>query len=467
MDKIALYWELLSHVTRITNIGITAVLFCRFARPFLSSRKQGIFVGVSYFAAMLVVYFVPYEMDSMVAYAGGTSAAFLVMYVIDRRNIEQKLFLAVVMYLLNWISYSITALPRNFAFQWVYTFPRVASDPMLLLGCYALIEGCYMILHFLLLAFLISTINRVYVCKKEKMNWRELGLMLATPFSVLLGYGIFNFISNTYFLDTGSYIQNVHAEFEWIQTLYQVISYLAILAAIAFYQSIQKDHRREKENAVLSGQIESMKAHIREVEALYRDVRGLRHDMGNHVMVLKSLVQKNEAQEAARYLSALEKQLDDVGMEVKSGNPVTDVILTEKKKEAEQKGIAFSCDFHYPDGTKINAFDVSVILNNAASNAIEAAEKCDAPYVHIKSYRKKNAYMIEVRNRFAGELTLDEESGLPESTKTGAEHGFGLANIRKVAQSYFGDIEIGQEGDEFRLSILLMVPIFSDNPSAP
>jgi sensor histidine kinase YesM len=65
--------------------------------------------------------------------------------------------------------------------------------------------------------------------------------------------------------------------------------------------------------------------------------------------------------------------------------------------------------------------------------------------------------MIEVINNFSGTLIMNEESGLPESTKEGQEHGYGLLNIRKVAQKYYGDIDTTQDRDEFRLSVMLMV----------
>ena len=69
--------------------------------------------------------------------------------------------------------------------------------------------------------------------------------------------------------------------------------------------------------------------------------------------------------------------------------------LTQKQKEAKEKGIKFECKFIYPADTNINAFDVSVILNNAIENAFEGAEECENPYVFISAYRKKNAYMLE------------------------------------------------------------------------
>lgn len=452
-----MYWEVLSCIVNIAAMWITGYLFCRFVRSFVGSRGIAKTVGAVYFAVMMVIYFIPYEMESMVAYAVGTASAFAVMYCLDRRNIEQKLFLALVMYLLQWIAHGIAIIPRNMVLKCIDASGYISTRPMLLFGCYAVEEVFYLVLIFLLMLLLVCIIDKVYICKKENISWKELGFMIAPLLSVLLGYGVFSFFSTAYLSDTGRYIWNIHMEYEWIRALYQMISYISIIAVIVFYQKIKESHRKEKENALLAEQAASMESHISEVNALYCDIRGLKHDMGNHVMVLENLVRKNEHKEAVRYLEKLKERLEEAGTEVKSGNPVTDVILTEKQREAERKGIDFVCDFHYPEGTKINAFDVSVILNNAVSNAIEAAEKCNHPYVHIKSYRKKNAYMIEVINRFSGWLVLNEESGLPESTKKESGHGFGLVNIRKVAQRYFGDIDIEQDGDEVRLCIMLMV----------
>lgn len=457
MENIETYWEILSCIVSIAVMWIKGYLFCRLVRPFVISRGIAKAVGAAYFTVMLAMYFIPYEVKSMVAYAVGTMSAFAVMYCLDRRNVEQKLFLALVMYLLQWIANGIAIIPRNVVLKCIDATDYISTRPMLLFGCYAVEEVFYLILIFLLMLFLVHIIDKVYKCKKENIIWKELGFMIAPLLSVLLGYGVFSFFSTAYLSDTGSYIWNLHVEYEWIRALYQMISYISIIAVIVSYQNIKESHRKEKENALLAEQVASMESHISEVEVLYRDIRGLKHDMGNHVMVLENLVQKNEQQEAVRYLSDLKKQLDETVTEVKSGNPVTNVILTEKQKEAAGKGIAFVCDFHYPEGTKINAFDVSVIINNAVANAIEAAEKCGKPYVHIKSYRKKNAYIIEVSNNFMGEIVLDEESGLPESTKSGSEHGWGLVNIHKVAQRYFGDIDIEQAGDKFVLSIMLMV----------
>ena len=82
-------------------------------------------------------------------------------------------------------------------------------------------------------------------------------------------------------------------------------------------------------------------------------------------------------------------------------------VATKKQKEAEEKGIDFRCKFMYPTDTGINAFDVSVILNNAITNAFEGVNGCKNPYVSISAYRKKNAYMLELTNCISKRVEID------------------------------------------------------------
>lgn len=209
---------------------------------------------------------------------------------------------------------------------------------------------------------------------------------------------------------------------------------------------------------MLQNQVEEIKTHVEKVEKLYQEIRGIRHDMGNHIMILQNLYEKREYREAKAYMTQLKQELDKITPEIKTGNPITDIILTEKQKEAEEKGIAFQCNFHYPQSTKINVFDISVILNNAITNAMENVNVKDNPYIEINSYREKNAYLIEVKNSFSNELLLNEETGLPKTTKEEKDkHGFGLENIRRVAQKYFGDMDITQKDQLVTLTVMLML----------
>lgn len=80
------------------------------------------------------------------------------------------------------------------------------------------------------------------------------------------------------------------------------------------------------------------------------------------------------------------------------------------------------------------------------------------PYIRVSSWQTNNAYMIEMENSFNGTILIDEENGMPVSSKEDKEkHGFGLANIRRVARKYFGDISIEQKEGIFLLHVMLML----------
>lgn len=245
--------------------------------------------------------------------------------------------------------------------------------------------------------------------------------------------------------------------YSWLCFFYYLASLIAIVAVTAIFQNIKSLQKEEYQNLLLSDQLASIERHITEVDKLYRQIRSLRHDMGSHAIILEGLYNHREYQAAQDYIVYLRGELEQGALDVRSGNPVTDVILEERKWEAEQQGIAFACQFHYPEGTPVNAFDLSVILDNAILNALDAAKGCEAPFLCVCFYQRKNACLMEFVNSFQGELCLNE-NGLPETGSQDREgHGFGLTNIRRTAQKYHGDIDIQIHGGMFTLRVMLMV----------
>lgn len=457
---IRFYLDLCEHAYNVAEMIVTGYLLYRFAKPFLNKSKYTAIVGVTYLAAMVILYssYGILHIEGSAADAIAVAAVFAVMCFIDRRNIRQKVFLAVIMYLIIRIAIGIEGFIMNRLYNIVFFSPFVTTRVVLQTVLHILIMLVDIVFLFVVMAALFRIVDKTYTYKRENMQSRELRLFLAPLLTVIAGNVVLRFFSNVYLEDKEQYIWYPHPEYLWIRFLYHVVSFAAVMAVMAAYQSIRNRHRQEKENAVLSEQVEQTKRNIKEIERLHKDVYRLRHDMGNHVTVLENLLQQNEPRETEKYLSRLKEQLKEITPGPKSGNPVTDIILTEKGKEAEEKGVDFRCDFHYPPGAKIDAFDVSVILNNALTNAIEGAADCANPYVSISSYVDKRAYVVRIINRFDKKLEIDEETGLPESTKTDREnHGYGMINIRKVAHKYLGDIEIEQDGQTFSLNIMLML----------
>ena len=465
-DNIETYWAIASHMIAALGYIVEGWMFYQFVKPFMKGKQYC--VGLIYSITMLLFYCVPQE----ITYPNlqGALVACITMCLLERRNIKQKVFLATYMYLFRWVVYGVTLVLRDLMFALFINTPYMLAKPVKQWITYIIVELAYYSIALTVMYLVIKLTHKVYVNKKEDISGKELILLFATLLTVMMGYFTFNFFSNVYVEDMGKYIWNVHPEYTMFRVIYQIVSFAAMFIAIVIYQKLKEKQREEKENILLAEQIENTKQHISEVEKLYEDIRALKHDMGNHICVMENLfckleegvgdfaLLKNEESELKNYLSELKANWNESVAEIRTGNPVTDVILTQKKKETQEKGIEFSCQFAYPMDTNINAFDISVILNNAIENAMEGTEGCVEPYVSILSYRQKNAYMLEVTNCISEKVEIDNETGLPETTKSDkTSHGYGLTNIRKVAQKYYGDIDIRQDEKSFTLTVMLIV----------
>ena len=323
---------------------------------------------------------------------------------------------------------------------------------------YGLYVGTRVLDIVLCIAFIavaIGLINKAYIYKKDEMSIKEMVMLIIPSLVGVTGYGILQYYLMIYERDTGKNLIDTYGFYGALSFLHYLISIVAILVVIVMFQNWKEMQEEQRGQELVLNQISDMKKHIGEVEKLYRDIRSMRHDMGNHIQTLEHLVAHNNMDDATEYLEHLKNEWDEVSPEIKTGSPVIDVILMEKLREAKERQIRFLSDFHYPQNTKLNAFDLSVIMNNALNNCMENVSG-DDPYISISSFRKNSIFMITIKNSYQGELNYSD-SDLPETTKSGKGHGIGLNNISRVAKMYMGDISLEQVDKEVILSIMLQV----------
>ena len=80
------------------------------------------------------------------------------------------------------------------------------------------------------------------------------------------------------------------------------------------------------------------------------------------------------------------------------------------------------------------------------------------PMIMVSSAIKNQIYFIDVKNSFDGVLDIDEDTGLPLSTKARSEgHGYGMRNVKKVAEKYYGAVEIKPENGEIRTTVMMVI----------
>lgn len=233
-----------------------------------------------------------------------------------------------------------------------------------------------------------------------------------------------------------------------------------VVASAALFRGLVQAKDEEQKRLLLEQSVAGVHREVTELQNIYADLKGLRHDLRNHIASLaayaKRIAPQGDGQMEA-YLGQMTDAVARLDFADDTGNPITDVIVHQARRDAEKKGVAFAADFHWPQDERFDIYDVSVILNNALTNGLEAASR----ELSIRSYEKGRLFFIEAANDFTGELCWDEAREFPVTSKPDkAMHGMGLMNIRRCAQKYKGEIEIQVSEETGRKRFLLTVMLY-------
>ena len=187
-------------------------------------------------------------------------------------------------------------------------------------------------------------------------------------------------------------------------------------------------------------QQELIETHYREVDNMYKQIRGWRHDYRNHIQVMKAYAQSGNLDAIREYLDKLDQDLTTVDTVIKTGNAMTDAILNSKISLAKSKGIQVVADAHIPVKLKSSEIDLCCIIGNLFDNAIEASLPLpeDKRLIRVYMDMKNTQLYISFTNFTAGKK-LPKLGGRFRTTK-GEGHGFGLQRIDAIVERLEGYI---------------------------
>ena len=212
---------------------------------------------------------------------------------------------------------------------------------------------------------------------------------------------------------------------------------------------------RQIDKRIAAYQRELIETHYREVDNMYRQIRGWRHDYRNHIQTMKAYAAAEDWDAIVRYLDLLDEDLTTVDTIVKTGNPMTDAILNSKISLARSKNIQVVADAFVPLKLKSSEIDLCCIIGNLFDNAIEASMQLPEEKRIIRVYMDmRNTQLYISFTNFTGGKKLKKEGGLFRSSK-GEGHGFGLVRIDAIVERLDGYISRNSEDGAFTTEILL------------
>ena len=252
-----------------------------------------------------------------------------------------------------------------------------------------------------------------------------------------------------------------------------LLSLLSILYGVKLFQDMVYRNKAKSEKAILKNQVRSLQEHMEEMERIYSEIRGMKHDIKNTLAVIGQLSKENaernevpkEGEVLQEYLAELNRTFDRLELRFQTGNMVADTLLNMKYHEAVRMMPDLTMDtdhLRFPQDLKIHSYDIGIILGNAVDNAVRACRKLkeNEPeadvFIRFWSLQKGKFLVLKVENSFDGKLLKKPQAEFPITDKPDREHhGMGIANMKNTVEKYDGTMDYMVKGRVFILSIMM------------
>ena len=238
--------------------------------------------------------------------------------------------------------------------------------------------------------------------------------------------------------------------------LYPVIILCSIVILSAAILLFRIYIQRLVDKRISAYQNDLITKHCDEVENIYRQMRGWRHDYHNHIQTMKAHLALNQFAELQVYLDKLDTDLTTVDTVLKTGNVMVDAILNSKISLARSKNININAKAAVPGDLDVSEIDLCIIIGNLLDNAMEACLKQQDEsdrFIRVYIGKLKEQLYISVSNSVGGEIRKSGKAYI--STKNSATHGFGLMRVDRIAEKYSGYVNRQNEEGVFATEIML------------
>lgn len=323
-------------------------------------------------------------------------------------------------------------------------YPAVSSWNQKVVGMIFMLSGN--MVSLLLAVFCYRMVYKFFT-HSEGMK-KQYMLMILTP--ILMLFLMDEYINSTIYENAENIISTNHYQMFVIQLL-GMASLFCILFA---YKKLLQNFRLSTELSLLTQEEHSLNQYVEEAKTRYEETKSFRHDIKNHITVVRELLQSGKSEQALNYIVNMEDVAGELSFPCATNNPVADILIGNKLAIAKSMAIDVNCSLTLPYPCLVRDIDFGIILSNALDNAIHACKNMDSDaekYIRVTGHMQGDFILLEVENSFQGKGTFKK--------------GTGLSNISTVAEKYHGAMSIKTLGTSFVLSVLLIIPQQSESIS--
>lgn len=199
--------------------------------------------------------------------------------------------------------------------------------------------------------------------------------------------------------------------------------------------------------------------HYKQIEEINGETRALKHDMKNHMLCLKALLDNYKNDEAIRYLANITAQIETLDMKINTGDTIIDAVLQQKSKETQKSKVMLEIEGKFIGELPLEPIDKCTIIANALDNALEACLRIpDSTKRRIQVIigYNKNHIFITIKNSVGEKIKINNNT-IKTSKTNKKNHGLGLENIKTSLRNCDGYFSIYYEEDTFVLEIVITI----------
>lgn len=182
-----------------------------------------------------------------------------------------------------------------------------------------------------------------------------------------------------------------------------------------------------------------------------REIRKFKHDYSNSMISLYSLVNAGKNEEALEFIEKMNQKIETATDLYTTGNFMADAILSHFASEARVFGISISFSGSIP-ADKITNNDITGILSNSLTNAIEACKDIENSTITIISKEYDDGVVVTMENPVKKDIVI-KDNHIVTTKRDKTNHGFGLSNISDIVNKYNGFVSLKSENKTFIIKI--------------
>lgn len=418
--------------------SITFALDSRFHRRFSSDAVQFFLVlCFSLFVSISTILVFASSLSSFKIIFAVFSYLFLVMLLYQEKLAAALLAVVVYIAVLYTIDYMVAVVVMGF---FRYSYPMLVE-----------LQSVYF-----LSAFTAKTLLAVLAAlwaKFERRKKSSTGYLPVTSWFVLLLIAVFSIFIMVLMVNQAIKRNELSV---WVFVLCFGL-WACDVAVIFLWNRLEREGQIIMENKLLRQEIQSNLEKASALEQAYRRQRRQTHDFNNHMKAVQGLLTIGKTQEALQYVQQWTKEEAPGRMAIESGNPLVDTVLTQKYLEAKEKGVHMMFLLEDAAALPVSDAEFITVLTNLLDNAARAAAECaQEKEVRVKFKRLADGgCLLSVRNT-SNPVTIEADT--IQTTKQNAHaHGFGIVNVKRVAEKHGGTCSLSQKDGWVQFTVLLPV----------